>query len=324
MDFGTIKNVGRAAVDAIVEEREKKGEYKSFTDFCERIHNENVNKKCIESLIKAGTFDELGQTRSTLIASFEDIIDVIAGTNRKSLKGQITMFDLGSEDENLEEIKYKFTVLEEYPEKEFLRLEKEMLGIYISGHPLEKLRDLIEKNTNINTLEIAKIQEENDMSKDGKNVKCAGIITSVKKKYTKTNKIMAFVTIEDLYGTLEVIVFDSCYQKVSNLLIEDCIVVVEGRLSAREDEDIKIVASTMYELKNVSRKEIILDINDIDEERKSKLRGAIKFFTGEKKNVLISIKDAEGIKPCGGIYMTEEILEQLEDIIGKDRIKVTF
>ena len=244
--LGSIKNVGTKPVGNIVEERKENGEFKSFTDFCERIAEKEVNKKCIESLIKSGAFDEFEQTRSTLLASFEGIIDIIQSEKKKGLSGQVSMFDLGTEEqkEELNEKKYTFEEHKELPEKELLSLEKEMLGIYISGHPLEKLREQIEKQTNINTLNLKELDEQmqttgDDESlelikqntkpkfQDGQNVKYAGIITSIKKKYTKNNKIMAFVTIEDLYGTAEVIVFENAYLKAGKSLVEENIVLVD-------------------------------------------------------------------------------------------------
>ena len=210
-----------------------------------------------------------------------------------------------------------------------------MLVIYISGHPLEKIKKEIESNTNINTLQMINIKEENDLSKDGKQVRYAGIITSVKKKYTKNNTIMAFVTVEDLYGSTEIIVFDSCYTRSSNSLIADNIVLVEGRLSIREDEDVKIVANTIINFENIikgekqqiqkseqKRKILTLDIRDITENQKSKLRGAIKFFSGERNNIPVQIIDNEGTKPCGAIYLTEEILSEFKEILGADRINI--
>ena len=255
--LGSIKNVGTAAVDEIVEERTKHGEFKDFSDFCERIKETTVNKKCIESLIKAGAFDELGQTRKTLMLSYENIIDTISN-DKKGFDGQVSMFDLGGETQN-EEIKYNYIIESEYDEKEKLSMEKEMLGIYISGHPLEKLRTQIEAKTTINSLKLRELSEPSEIEEDekvteyqdGQNVIYAGIVTSVKKKYTKNNTIMAFVTIEDLYGATEFIVFDSCYRQCSDILVNDNIVEVEGRLSIREDEEPKIVARTIKEGKNI-------------------------------------------------------------------------
>ena len=322
--LGSIKNVGIAAIENIVKEREKNGPYKDLIDFCERIQGETVNKKCIECLIKAGTFDDFKETRKTLLASFEGIINTIINEGKRSLKGQVTMFDLGNNEEKLEEIKYNYIKLSEFSERELLSMEKEMLGLYISGHPLESVRPELERQTNINTLKIIKINEgEEELYKDGQNVKYGGIITSVKKKYTKNNNIMAFVTIEDLYGSLEIIVFESCYNRVSNILMEDNIVIVDGRLSIREDEEVKIVANNIRELKKEEgRKTLNIDISNMSDEQKQKLKGAIKFFNGEKNNIEILIKDGEEIKRSGNIYLTLEILEELKKIVGKEKVEV--
>lgn len=338
MDFGSVKNVGTAVVDSIVKERKEKGEFKSFTDFCERMSGESVNKKCIESLIKAGAFDEFEQTRSTLLASFETIIDTINDTSKRTMQGQVTMFELGkTQDEKIENMKYSFTTLKELEEKELLSMEKEMLGIYISGHPLDKIRKEIENISTINTLKMIQMKEQNDLTLDGKQVKYIGIINSIKKKYTKKNTLMAFMSVEDLYGSTEVIVFDSCYSKSQNILLEENIVLIEGRLSIREDDDVKIVANNIIEFnKNTNNKEnivevrellgnthsktLIIDITNADEQAKAKLRGAIKFFSGDRNNITVNVKNGEQLLPCGAIYMTEEILEQFKEIIGEENI----
>ncbi len=298
--LGSIKNVGTSAVDEIVAERNKNGEFKDFSDFCERIKDAQVNKKCIESLIKAGAFDTLGQTRKTLIASFEAIIDMINDTSKKSFAGQVSMFDLGGSSKEMEEIKYQYTVLPEYADKEMLGMEKEMLGLYISGHPLEKLKEQIEKRTNINTMMLRSFNQnaESDLEdgsqqleqepkslglQDNQNVTYAGIITSVKKKYTKNNKLMAFITVEDLYGQTEIIAFDSCYQNCANILINDNIVLVEGRLSIREDEEPKIVARNITEFADIKKEIFRINITNLNDETKEKLKGAIYFFQRRKK-----------------------------------------
>lgn len=337
MDFGSIKNVGISAINAIVEERNENGEYENFTSFCERIKDKGINKKCVESLIKAGVFDEFGKTRATLLASFEGILDTINAEGRRVMENQVSMFDLMQEtDEPVETKKYVFNENPEFDEKELLSQEKEMIGVYISGHPLEKYRELIEKSTNINTLNILKINQ--DMQEYGKTieyrdnqtVKYAGIITKIKKKFTKNNTIMAFVTIEDLYGTVELIVFDSVYHKSQNALIEENVVLVEGRLSIREDEPVKIVASMIKDLTQnivesvpVSNKIniLLIDITNLSEDKKDRLRGAIKFFSGDRANVKLEIMQDGQVKPCGGIFMTNKILEQFEEIVGKENIK---
>ena len=319
--LGSIKNVGLVAVDNIVKERAENGEYKDFTDFCERIYGESVNKKCIESLIKAGAFDNLGKTRSTLIASFENIIDMVASAKNQDYSGQVTMFDIGNESQDMQKMKYTFNEMQEYSEKEMLSMEKEMLGIYISGHPLEKYRKQIEETATINIMELKEANEAIAMNeetnvKDGQRVKIVAIITKIKKKFTKTNKIMAFVTVEDLYGSCEVVVFENCYNNCMNLLFEESIVVIDGRLSMKEDSDISIVANSITELKANKKHELILDITNLDESRKEKLRGAIKFFTGEKNNLPVYVKQGEKISSCKAIFATDETLEEFKEIVG--------
>ncbi len=339
--LGSIKNVGTVPVDNIVQEREENGKYLGFTDFAERISGKAVNKRCIESLIKAGTFDELGKNRSTLLASFENIVDIIELSNKKGLDGQVSMFDLGGNDEENQKIKYSFDEQPEMSERELLSTEKEMLGIYISGHPLEKIKEQIIAQTNINSSQIREIDEQNLSADnnyteagaygsldskpkftDGQTVRIAGIITAIKKKITKSNKLMAFITVEDLYGQVEIIAFENVYMSSQNNLIEENIVIIEGRLSIREDEATKIVASKIFNFEDNKPKTLHLNITNLSEEAKSKLRGAIKFFVGDKNNMPVAIKIGEELKPCGQIYCTEEILNVFEDIIGKENIKI--
>ena len=333
--LGSVKNVGISAVNSIVKERQENGEFEGFTDFCERMKNEAVNKKCIESLIRAGAFDAFEQTRATLLASFESILDTIQDTNRKSFAGQVTMFDLATPEDNVNDLKYTFNEQKEFSEKDLLSMEKEMLGIYISGHPLEKLRTQIENETNINSMklkEFANLQStvldegefiaRKNEYKDGQFVKYAGIITSVKKKYTKNNTIMAFVTVEDLYGTIEIIVFENCYNESSKYLTEESIVTVEGRLSLREDDEPKIVARTIKPFGENSRKILTIDINGMEEAEKDKLRGIIRFFHGDRNNMPVQIAEDGELKPCGAIFFTDEILKEFEDIVGKERIEI--
>ena len=330
--LGSIKNVGTAAVDEIVAEREKNVPFQNFSDFAERIQNTQVNKKCIESMIKAGAFDDLGQTRKTLIASFEEIIDAINNSSKKSFEGQVSMFDLGGtgQTDEMQEMKYTYVVLPEYTQKELLSMEKEMLGLYVSGHPLENLREQIEMQTNINSFQMRQLEqnsEEENMEKvtefqDGQTVKYAGIITSVKKKYTKSNKLMAFVTIEDLYGAAEIIIFESCYENCKDILVNENVVLVEGRLSLREDEETKIVARTIQEFGIQKRKMICFNVTGLAEEEKNKLKGMIKFFTGDKNNMQIKIINGEQESMAGGIYMTPEILTAFQNEIGNENAKI--
>lgn len=323
--LGSIKNVGVSAIETVISEREKNGEYKSFTDFCERIQSGTVNRKCIECLIKAGCFDEMNQTRATLLASYERILDTINNQGRNSMANQVTMFDLVQPEET---VKYQYTVLKELDERELLAQEKEMIGIYISGHPLEKIKEAIQRQTNINSIQIKDLNGENAGNfKDGQNVKYAGTITSVKKKYTKRNTIMAFVTVEDLYGSAEIVVFDSVFSRCDNILVEENIVIVEGRLSIKEDEDARIIVQNIKEFSeenntgdNIRKNTVVIDITELNETQKERLKGAIRFFSGDRVNMKISVLDKAQEKPCGAIYLTEEILNQFKEIVGEENV----
>ncbi len=324
--LGSIKNVGVAAIETVIKERTENGEFKSFTDFCERIQSGTVNKKCIECLIKAGCFDEMNQTRATLLASFENIIDVINNQGKNQVANQVSMFDMIEQPET---VKYKYTILNELDEKEMLSLEKEMLGIYLSGHPLEKIKEAIKKQTNINSLQIRQLNEENMSGfRDGQIVKYAGTITSIKKKYTKRNTIMAFITVEDLYGNAEIVVFDSIYSRCDNILVEENIIIVEGRLSIKEDEEARIIVQNIKEFSEEAgeekrRKNLMkIDITELVEDQREKLKGAIRFFSGDRVNMKLSIIDKAQEKPCGAIYLTDEILDQFREIVGEKNVEL--
>lgn len=187
-----------------------------------------------------------------------------------------------------------------------------------------ELRNIDEQmSSNINDEEMGMAKQNQKLKyQDGQNVKYAGIISSIKKKYTKNNKIMAFVTVEDLYGTAEIIVFENAYLKAGKSLIEENIVIIDGRLSIREDDTTTIIANDIKDFGEKKVQILTLDITNADEVQKDKLRGAIKYFNGDKNNINVQIKVNEELKPCGQIYLTEEILQIFEDILSKERVSI--
>ena len=244
------------------------------------------------------------------------------------------MFDIGTKEEkdDMQKQKYAFELHPEVSDKEMLSMEKEMLGIYISGHPLEKYRNLIKKQTTISSFDLnhtgAKNGEQSSEQeeyinkskfKDGQYVKYAGIITGIKKKYTKNNKIMAFVTIEDLYGSAEIIVFEGPYMNSKDSLYEENIVIVNGRLSVREDE-MTIIATDINDFEQKNTNKLIFDITGLDEKKKDRLRGGICYFSGDKNNMQVFVKIGEEEKSCGAIFVNEKILELFKKILGEERV----
>lgn len=250
-----IKNVGTNLIEQTIISRIENGKFKSFRDFVERIYAKDksaINKRSIESLIKAGAFTSLGETRATLMLQYQSIIDSVQSGLKNNVPGQSNLFDMfESKDEDERD---DFTRREEFDKSELLRMEKEVLGIYLSDHPLRTYSNIIEKYSNFSTGDLED-DAYNEKNFDGKRVKVVGIIESINKKFTKNQKIMEFVKFEDLYGTIELIVFPQKYEQYSDILNEDEILIVSGRLNIIEGEDPKILVDNIQSIKTISNVE---------------------------------------------------------------------
>ncbi len=238
-----IKNVGRSAIAALVREREAKGNFKSLTDFINRMESNEINKRSIESLIKAGAFDSFGGKRSQYAVVYRNILNGISQTKKQTMEGQMSLFE--TQDNSSDLFKDELPDMPEYNQKELLAYEKEVLGIYISGHPLEQYKDFLARYANCTTLDLARTEENDEKiwELNDKPVNIGGIIADKSVKSTKSNKLMAFLTVEDRYGSLEVIVFPQIYERYLGKLNIDQVVVIKGRTSVREDEDTKILCN---------------------------------------------------------------------------------
>lgn len=250
-----IKNVGTNLIEQTIISRNENGKFKSFRDFVERIYAKDksaINKRSIESLIKAGAFTSLGETRATLMLQYQSIIDSVQSGLKNNVPGQSNLFDMFESKEDDE--RDDFTRREEFDKSELLRMEKEVLGIYLSDHPLRTYSNIIEKYSNFSTGDLED-DAYNEKNFDGKRVKVVGIIESINKKFTKNQKIMEFVKFEDLYGTMELIVFPQKYEQYSDILNEDEILIVSGRLNIIEGEDPKILVDNIQSIKTISNVE---------------------------------------------------------------------
>ena len=326
--LAAIKNVGEGAVNSITNERAKNGEYKDFVDFCKRVANEDVNKKCIESMIKAGAFDSLGHTRSTLLASFEEILEMINSDKRKALSGQVTMFDAVNDNNGMQEQLYTLVSKTELPTRQLLSMEKDMLGLYISGHPLTEYQKMIEKYSNISSLSLIneneEIEEENSYKNtkviDGQSVKLIGIISEIRTKVTKNNEIMAILTVEDLNGSIPIIVFAKTYAAYRYLLNVDDVIKIEGRLNLREDE-ISVVAMKISacEQEYIFSSIIIKVPQNFDVNELNWLREYIKSLGSEKANTDVLIVNGEKNKKLK-LYIEKDIIDELRSKIGYDNV----
>lgn len=254
--LSAVKNVGRSIILKLVEERNKNGEFTSFSDFIDRMCTSELNKRAIESLIACGAFDSLGVKRSQLMRVFETAIDSYIQDKRSSLEGQMTLFD--SSDQTIPEIEYPD--IPEFDKKTLLKMEKNTVGMYFSGHPMEEYSEKIKHITNHTLSDVfASVEKDHDGNfvksshgiSDNEKICICGIIASKKIKTTKNNSQMAFFTLEDLYGSVEALVFPKIYQQYSSKLVEEAIVAVRGSLSIREDEEPKILCDSIEFLDDI-------------------------------------------------------------------------
>ncbi len=236
---GSIKTVGEVASKIIIEERKQNGNYLDFRDFVERTNKMGVNKKAIESLIKVGAFDCFKENRGTLLKSYEDIIDSVNNTDN-GFRGQTSMFDMIEDTTDL-----TYTIVEDISNNEKLKYEKELLGIYVSGHPLEKVYKYIEKKINFNSDMLEKMKSGKLHLKNNTTMLTAGMISNVTRKTTKKGNLMVFVILEDIYGEMELILFENQYMRFKELLKEDNIVAVKVRIGIKNETDVTLYVEGM-------------------------------------------------------------------------------
>ena len=248
MGMSGVKNVGNSAVDAIVQERKLSGPYRDVFEFCRRIDSETVNKRAVESLIMAGCFDHMGATRLQCMRVFDQALEANSAKRRQNVVGQISLFDMGQPTADLA-IEDTYPDVGEYPYKQLLSMEKEMTGVYVSGHPLDEYRKELEV-LEINTAWVAELKERPDagIDEDGRQVVMGGILTALRPKATKKGAMMGFITLEDLTGQIECLLFPRIFERYSKLLELDMPVLLTGHLSVREEEDTKLLVDVVEPL----------------------------------------------------------------------------
>ena len=238
-----IKGVGRPVIDSLVQERKERGPFTNLKDFITRMSDKKeMNKRAIENLIKAGAMDGLGGTRKQFMSVYVQIADHIAHDKKNNLAGQISLFDIAGEEDK-EEFDIRMPNVGEYSKEMLLGFEKEVLGVYVSGHPLEEYQELWQSCISNTAGDFALDEEsgEVELVKDQANAVIGGLIADKNVKYTKNDKIMAFLNVEDLIGNVEVVVFPQVYERYSTLLVEDAKVFIRGRVSLEEDKDGKLI-----------------------------------------------------------------------------------
>ena len=321
-----IKSVGRPIIDAIVEERETFGPFKNLKDFITRVADKEVNKRAVENFIKAGALDSLGGTRKQFMSVYVQIMDRIQQDKKNNLAGQISLFDLVSEEQKAE-FEIRMPDVGEYSKEMLLGFEKEVLGVYISGHPLEEYEELWKKNTT-NTTRDFLLDEETGATavRDGQSATIGGIIADKKIKYTKNDKIMAFLQVEDLLGSVEVIVFPKDYERHSAQLMEDNKVFIRGRVSVEEEREGKLICERITGFDEISRKLWIkFPSKEAYEKAESGLFAQLAQSDG-RDSVCIYVENPKAVKnlpPNRNVRADKDLLDKLTALYGEENVKVT-
>ncbi len=327
--LSAIKNVGTNVIEAVVKEREENGKFKSFTEFCERMIKHGINKRCIEGLIKAGAFDSLGGNRSQYLTVYEGIIEGAHQSQKNNISGQINMFSLDA-DEEKEIMKEELPKVKEFDKKIILSMEKEALGVYISGHPLDTYMDTINKFCNTTTSELNQKDEQTEeyIHQDGEVVTLAGIVSKKTVKTTKNNKQMAFIEIEDLYGMVEIIAFPNLYDEYFRNVRVDDIILVKGKLVVKEDEGVKIICDKVTHLDDIVEEErlkrrIYVSVeNTKDKDLLDKLAKVFEKHAGDVELYIHNRADDRVIKTKTKLDIDNDLITELEGILGEEHIRV--
>ncbi|MBD5511079.1 MAG: DNA polymerase III subunit alpha [Lachnospiraceae bacterium] len=320
-----IKSVGRPVIASVVAERRERGAFTNLKDFITRMADKDMNKRAIEGFIKAGALDSLGGTRKQFMSVYVQILDHIQRDKKNNMAGQLSLFDIVGEEEK-ENFDVRLPEVGEYPKEMRLGFEKEVLGIYVSGHPLEEYENVWRKTISATTADFALDEETGEVSvDDGQKVTIGGMIADKTIKYTKNEKVMAFLTLEDLVGTVEVVVFPKDYEKNAALLVEDAKVFVQGRVSVEEDKDGKLICERILPLEKPARK-LWIKFPDMAsyQAQEAKLLAAIAESEGDD-GVVIYVQNPKSMKELPrnrNVRADEELLTSLYGMFGEENVKV--
>lgn len=333
--MAAVKNAGFNVIESIVKSREMKGKFTSLSDFCNKIDIAAVNKRAVESLIKSGAFDSFKIYRSQLLAVYEKLLEGVHSEKKRNIDGQISLFvDFQDSIGAAKDLEVKYPSIKEFDKKYLLAMEKEMTGLYITGHPLEEYEETLNAQTDTRisdivvneSLEEEQISEDSVSVSDGDRVIIGGLIADISKKVTRNNDMMAFIRLEDMYGSIEAVVFPKVFEKCRSILDADSVVLVKGRVSIREDEQPKVLCESIEPLLKLSNDKVYVQIED------GKL---IKVALADLKNIAqrnrgtapmyLYVKSDKKMYRLDRDYWinTEiEVLSELRDKFGDENVKV--
>ena len=323
--LAAIKSIGKPVIQAILTEREARGEFKNMKDFIERLSGKEVNKRTIESFIKSGAFDSLGGTRKQFMVIYVQILDQVNQERKYSMTGQMSLFDMVDEDQKAE-FDIPLPDVGEYEKETKLAFEKEVLGVYLSGHPMEEYEEKWRKSISKTTLDFQLVEDTGHTKVlDGAREIIGGMITDKTIKYTKNNKVMAFVTLEDMLGSVEVVVFPKDYEKNQQYLNEDSKVFIKGRVSEEDDAPSKLICESVIPFEQTKR-ELWLQYGSKEEylAEEARLLELIKDSDGQDA-VVIYCRKEKAVKRLGAgrsVSADARLLSRLTNYLGESCVKV--
>ena len=322
--MSAIKGLGENVTDAIVRDREERGPYKSLTDLIERLAG-SINKKGLEALIKSGALDGLSGSRREKMAVYEQVLDSISHEKHSKMAGQLSLFDIAPKDD-LSALEVKMPELGEFDVETKLAFEKEMLGVYLSGHPLESYQDMLKSVCNASSLDFAYDEEEGMVNvAPGKDYILGGIASVVNIKLTRNNQRMAFITLEDLVGSVEVIVFPRDFEKYKDLIEEGRKYIIAGKASLEENDAAKLIAGKIIPFEEVPREVWLQFENKAELEKvEDELN---KIFEGNKGNARVMLycreeRQVKRVNTVRGISYAEAVIDELKSKLGCDNVKI--
>ena len=322
--MSAIKGLGENVTDAIVRDREERGPYKSLTDLIERLAG-SINKKGLEALIKSGALDGLSGSRREKMAVYEQVLDSISHEKHSKMAGQLSLFDIAPKDD-LSALEVKMPELGEFDVETKLAFEKEMLGVYLSGHPLESYQDMLKSVCNASSLDFAYDEEEGMVNvAPGKDYILGGIASVVNIKLTRNNQRMAFITLEDLVGSVEVIVFPRDFEKYRELIEEGRKYIISGKASLEENDAAKLIAGKIIPFEEVPREVWLQFENKAELEKvEDELN---KIFEGNKGNARVMLycreeRQVKQVNAIRGISYAEAVIDELKHKLGCDNVKI--
>ncbi len=323
--LSAIKSIGKSVVEAIVEERESNGQFRSLEDFVERMSNKEVNKRTMENFIRSGALDCLPGNRRQKILVAPEIIDNKNREKKNSMAGQLSLFDFAGEEEK-SDFQVTFPNVEEFTKEDILAGEKETLGIYISGHPLEAYIKSLQDNTTASAIDFVVDEETNLASlSDGQHVTIGGMITDKTVKTTKTGKMMAFLTVEDLTGSVEVLVFPKIYESQRELFVEDAKLFIQGRVSLGEEPAGKLILEKAIPFSRLPR-ELWIKFADMEayHNGEQKLLDALSQSEGGDSVVIYLEKEhaKKVMPPNWRVEIGKELTDRLSGYFGEDNVRI--